>query len=133
DRSTVSQFCTKLTTLTQEQVDGGTSFRDACSRLKNELDAASLTWASYGDYDRKQFLRQCGATGVAYPFGPTHLNVKNLLALARAMNREVGMDIALAQLGLPLIGTHHRGVDDAQNIAAILAALLAALRSGENR
>src|SRR5438874_1629983 len=48
DRSTVSEFCTKLTTLTQEQVDGGTGFSEACSKLKNELDSASLTWASYG-------------------------------------------------------------------------------------
>ena len=32
--------------------------------------------------------------------------------------KEVGM--ALDKLGLPLEGTHHRGVDDAWNIAKIL-------------
>jgi len=31
-------------------------------------------------------------------------------------------------LGLPLEGTHHRGGDDAWNIAAILSALLLAMR-----
>jgi inhibitor of KinA sporulation pathway (predicted exonuclease) len=31
---------------------------------------------------------------------------------------------ALERLGLPLEGTHHRAVDDAWNIAAILSAIL---------
>ena len=30
ERSTVSPFCTQLTTLTQEQVDAGVTFADAC-------------------------------------------------------------------------------------------------------
>jgi inhibitor of KinA sporulation pathway (predicted exonuclease) len=38
------------------------------------------------------------------------------------------MDQALAVLGLPLEGTHHRGGDDAWNIAAILGHLLARAR-----
>jgi inhibitor of KinA sporulation pathway (predicted exonuclease) len=35
---------------------------------------------------------------------------------------------ALEMLGLPLEGTHHRGDDDAWNIAGILANLLAKLQ-----
>ena len=38
------------------------------------------------------------------------------------------MDEALRLLGLPLEGTHHRGGDDAWNIAAVLLALLPLLR-----
>jgi inhibitor of KinA sporulation pathway (predicted exonuclease) len=34
ERSTVSEFCTELTTLTQEQVDQGMSFAEACERLQ---------------------------------------------------------------------------------------------------
>jgi inhibitor of KinA sporulation pathway (predicted exonuclease) len=34
------------------------------------------------------------------------------------------MAAALAQLDLPLEGTHHRGIDDARNIAKILHHLL---------
>jgi inhibitor of KinA sporulation pathway (predicted exonuclease) len=36
----------------------------------------------------------------------------------------------LKRLGLPLEGTHHRGGDDARNIARIAAALLGAARGG---
>lgn len=124
ERSRVSRFCTELTTLTQEQVDEGMPFADACDALKTRFRSRQRTWASFGDYDRRQFERQCASTGVAYPFGATHLNVKNLLALARGLGYEVGLARALKLLGLPLEGTHHRGHDDAWNVAAVLAGLL---------
>lgn len=131
ERSKISPFCTELTTLTQEQVDEGVPFADACATLKRRFQTKDRTWASYGDYDRRQFESQCALCGVGYPFGPTHLNVKNLFALVHGLKREAGMDGALSLLGLPLEGTHHRGGDDAWNIARILASLLRRLRIGE--
>ena len=122
-RSTISPFCTGLTTLTQAQVDTGISFKEACALLKSKYLSKERTWASYGDYDRRQFERQCQDNQIGYPFGPTHLNVKNLFALIQGLPHEVGMAEALALLGLPLTGTHHRGGDDAWNIALILATL----------
>jgi inhibitor of KinA sporulation pathway (predicted exonuclease) len=123
-RSTVSPFCTQLTTLTQAQVDGGIAFSAACALLRSEYRARERVWASYGDYDRRQFERQCQALGVSYPFGPSHLNVSSLLALVHRQPHQLGMDAALALLHLPLEGTHHRGVDDAWNIAGLLSRLL---------
>lgn len=124
ERSRVSEFCTRLTTLTLEQVASGLMFADACRFLEDELGSRSATWASYGEYDRRQFRRQCEAYGVPYPFGETHLNVKNLFALIHALPREVGMAGALKLLDRPLFGTHHRAGDDARNIAGLLASLL---------
>src|SRR5829696_543 len=80
ERSTVSRYCTDLTTLTQELVEQGIAFDEACSRLKSEYLSRDRLWASYGDYDRLQFERQCLAMGIPYPFGPGHLNVKTLAA-----------------------------------------------------
>jgi inhibitor of KinA sporulation pathway (predicted exonuclease) len=127
-RSTVSAFCTQLTTLTQAQVSEGLSFAEACSILRREYDTKHRTWASYGDYDRRQFERQCREMGVENPFGTTHINVKNLFALVHQLPHEVGLDSALQQLNLPLEGTHHRGDDDAGNIAKILCLLLSRVR-----
>ena len=128
ERSTVSPFCTQLTTLTQEQVDAGISFSAACAMLKNDYSSRNRTWASYGDYDRRQFARQCEARQVANPLGASHINVKNLFALAYGLSHEIGMAGALERLSIPLEGTHHRGIDDAWNIAHILARLLAECR-----
>ena len=115
--SRVSEFCTSLTGLTQSEVDGGVSFADACARLVDEHEARTRGWASWGDYDRKQFTRQCEATGVEYPFGARHTNAKAVFA---GTGRQVGMAGALKAVGLPLEGRHHRGDDDSWNIAALV-------------
>lgn len=117
--SKVSEFCTKLTTLTQEQVDGGVDFDVACWQLIDKYDSMNSVWASYGDYDRNQFDRECRNKRIEYPFSSRHINVKNLFALIYRLHSEVGMPEALYKLGIPLEGTHHRGLDDALNIAKI--------------
>lgn len=127
-RSTVSDFCTRLTTLTADQLAGGITFTESCEILRREYQSRERVWASFGDYDRTMFQKQCEATGVPYPFGPRHLNVKTLFAIVRGLPHEIGMGEALDLMGVPLEGTHHRGGDDAWNIAGILAALLAKLR-----
>ena len=128
-RSRVSDFCNRLTTLTQEQVDRGITFTEACEILRREYQTRERLWASFGDYDRTMFHKQCEATGVPYPFGPRHLNVKTLFAISRGLPNEIGMSEALALMGVPLEGTHHRGDDDAWNIAGILAMLIGKLRA----
>ena len=128
-RSTVSPFCTALTTLTQADVEAGVPLAQACQALAQEYQAPARLWASYGDYDRRQFERNCSEFGIAYPFGPSHLNVKMLLAIALGLKQEVGMSAGLAALGLPLEGVHHRAGDDAWNIAAILTTILRQART----
>ena len=129
-RSKVSAFCTKLTTLTQAQVDGGVSLAEACDILVREYDGPSLTWVSFGDYDRTMLEKTCAARGVKSPLGKTHINVKNLFAVMRGLDHEVELKEALAMIGQPLVGTHHRGDDDAWNIAAVLASILSGAARG---
>lgn len=129
-KSRVSDFCTRLTTLTQEQVDQGIPFADAIEQLRREYSPADRTWASYGDYDRIQIQKQCEESGLAYPFGRSHINIKNLLAVSLNLPFEIGLDEAVKMLGLPMEGTHHRGHDDAWNIAAVLAAIFERTRRG---
>src|SRR5262249_38866620 len=121
--SRVSPFCTQLTTLTQAQVDQGVPFAAACRSLEEHYRTRQRTWASYGDYDRRQFRRQCQREGVRYPFGPTHLNVKNLCALLAGLEYEVSLAQALDRYGRRFEGTPHRGVDDAWNIAGLVLQL----------
>lgn len=123
DRSKVSEFCTKLTTLTQEQVAGGVSLDAACNYLRTIYKSHERTWLSWGDYDRTMFERCCGQQGIKYPFGPRHINLKNLIAVLHNLPKEVGMPDGLELLALPFKGTHHRGVDDVANIANIFVAV----------
>nr|MBK7069866.1 exonuclease domain-containing protein [Deltaproteobacteria bacterium] len=79
-----------------------------------------MLFASWGAYDRTQFEQDCRHHRVAWPFGPDHLNLKAQLSERRGSSRRFGMAQALRVAGLPLAGTHHRGIDDARNIARLL-------------
>jgi inhibitor of KinA sporulation pathway (predicted exonuclease) len=129
ESSQVSPFCTALTTIEPGMLAGAPPLADAVRVLKREFKTKDRLWASWGDYDRRQFERSCAESGTAYPFGPGHLNVKTLFATARALEREVALDGAFAILGWQMEGTHHRGADDAWNIARVLADLYAKLRA----
>lgn len=124
ENSVVSEFCTKLTTITQDMVDNGISFSHACDILKQKYLSKQRVWTSWGNYDKNQFEEQCKAYKVEYPFGSNHINLKTLFSVLRKLPHEVGMAKALELLNIPLKGTHHRGVDDAKNIADIFIELL---------
>lgn len=125
--SRVSPFCTQLTTITQEMVDTeGVTLKEAFEYLVNELGSKSVSWASYGEYDKHMVRRQCGVFGLEYPFGETHTNVKTMFKeLYKRHQGNYGMATAYkAVFGKPIEGTHHRGGDDAKNIGIMLGALL---------
>ncbi|MFF7331650.1 exonuclease domain-containing protein [Streptomyces sp. NPDC090306] len=122
-RSRVSEFCTELTGLTQHEVDRGVTFAQACRLLAAEHRAGARPWASWGDYDRHQFTRQCRAAPAPYPFGRHHTNAKAVFTQAYGLRKRPGMAQALEMAGLRLEGRHHRGEDDAWNIAALVLLL----------
>lgn len=122
--SIVSDYCTTLTSLTQFQVETGLTYSKACGVINDKYKGRSRPWGSWGNYDRIQIGTQCKERGVIYPFGATHLDIKNLFTLKKRHPREVGMAKALKILNIELEGKHHRGDDDAFNTAKILIELL---------
>jgi inhibitor of KinA sporulation pathway (predicted exonuclease) len=119
--SSCSSYCTNLTGWTDDKlVAVKRSFSDACNILTTLYNSRRRAWASWGDYDRMQFERDCNRKQVAYPFGPTHINLKNMFAIRHGLPQEIGMKAALDKISMLLEGQHHSGVDDARNVARIL-------------
>jgi inhibitor of KinA sporulation pathway (predicted exonuclease) len=52
------------------------------------------------------------------------MNLKKRFSATLGEATRYGMSSALERVGLPLTGTHHRGIDDARNIAKLLPYLL---------
>lgn len=129
-RSQISPFCHQLTSITSHMVENAQPLASAVEILKTEYHCQGRLFASWGDYDRGQFQRNCDHYNLPYPFGPTHLNVKNLFSVAFGLPKELEIDTAFAHLGLKMEGTHHRGVDDAWNIAQLFCLLLKRMRRG---
>lgn len=125
EQSEVSPFCTSLTGIVQQDLHNGVTFAHACKTLRAEWGTDVVPWASWGDYDRNQFIRQCRQMGVEYPFGSEHTNAKRKFADSHSLRRPVGMARALDIAGLMLEGRHHRGDDDSWNIAALVLHLIA--------
>jgi inhibitor of KinA sporulation pathway (predicted exonuclease) len=126
ERSRVSFYCTELTTLTQERLDHeGLRFHEAVEIVKALYGSKDRAWTSWGNYDRKMFQQQCRERGVPYPFSQHHLNASRLFGEQEARTRKgIGMARALDMTGIRLDGTHHRGEDDAWNVAGMIAYLV---------
>lgn len=125
-RPVLTAFCTQLTTIRQEDVDEAPLFPEALAAL-----VAWLRWrvrfASWGAYDRNQMRLDASRHGVDLPSWIVRdaLNVKEAFA-ERMRCRRMGVAGALRLVGLDLEGTHHRGIDDARNIARLLPHALGA-------
>lgn len=118
--SIMSPFIIKLTGLTQEDVNKGIPFSDACNKLSKEFGTRNRIWASWGDYDRNHFIRDAEFYDARYPFGPRHINAKTLFSLVNGLTKEIGLLKALDYYDFEFKGTQHRGHDDAFNIAKVL-------------
>lgn len=122
-RPTLTPFCKQLIGITQEEVDQAPLFPVAARALQafvNEVAASDTVWMSWGAYDHKQLTRDAQRHGIAMPLVMPHQNAKRLFAKAQRIGKEVGMVRACALTGLRLEGQHHRGLDDAVNIARLM-------------
>lgn len=126
----LTEFCTKLTTITQPDVANAPRFPEALASLARFIGDREVLFCSWGDYDRRQFEQDAKFHKVALPFGEKHLNVKKQFSTALGEETRYGMAGALRRVGLQLEGTHHRGIDDARNIARLLPWVLGRERVG---
>jgi inhibitor of KinA sporulation pathway (predicted exonuclease) len=129
----LTPFCTKLTSITQGDVDNTSPFVDVFARFLAECwDDTSLlvTWGDFDvhilvtEYGRHRFeLEVKGILTFPIP-NDRHINAKQAVAEALQVRRR-GVSAMLTHLGLPFEGRHHRGIDDAQNIWKIVKVVLA--------
>jgi inhibitor of KinA sporulation pathway (predicted exonuclease) len=117
---TLTPFCMRLTTIRQADVDAAPRFAEALAKLRAFIGKRAVRLASWGAYDRDQLARDARRHGVALPFGAGHLNIKEAFARLAGEGRGLGTVAALRRVGLAFEGTHHRGIDDARNIARLL-------------
>ncbi len=124
----VTDFCTKLTTITQTQTDQGKSLQEVLKLNKIWLKDNKLEksiFVTCGDWDLK----------TALPFNTKFLNIEYPDYLKKWCNlkvifeekynkKGVGMSGMLFHLNLDLDGIQHRGIDDAANIAKICKNLI---------
>ena len=117
----LSEFCTKLTSIEQNQVDRAYSFPRAAQEFQDWIksDDDSYTLISWGKYDKDQLISDCNLHNIEPDWVYSHYNLKPAYSRLRGLNTEFGLKRAIKQEGFEFTGVHHRAISDAENLAKI--------------
>jgi inhibitor of KinA sporulation pathway (predicted exonuclease) len=117
----LTPFCTTLTSIRQSDVDSAPTFPGVVQQFKKWLyQHYGFVFASWGDYDFNQLQQDCDFHQVPYPISAPHVNLKLRFAQRQELTKKPGLGDAVRLAGLDFLGSHHRGIDDARNIARLL-------------
>jgi 3'-5' exoribonuclease 1 len=105
--------------ITQEDVDNAADLKTVINEFLDWKGDATLY--SWGGYDKTQISKDMVQADLEHRLKEVedHYNLKRLHAKWNGLKKEMGMSGALRLEGINLDGTHHRGIDDALNIAKI--------------
>ena len=125
----LSDFCTELTTITQENVDAAPTFKAAFKQFTDFLyetgEYCTYKFCAWGNFDADMIATECKRINRTSPFSDT-LNLKvKLLNQYNFTNAHAGnLDKACQALGHSWEGAHHRAIVDAQNTAKLMQIML---------
>ncbi|NVZ19641.1 exonuclease domain-containing protein [Pseudomonas costantinii] len=121
----LTDFCKQLTSIQQADVDSAGTYVEVGEELGAFLARyPNAAWASWGDYDARQLERD--AEFAACPSllaGLQHFNVRKWHK-GLYDNQPKGLKQTVESMELVWMGTYHRGIDDARNVASIVKEML---------
>jgi inhibitor of KinA sporulation pathway (predicted exonuclease) len=117
----LSDFCTKLTGIKQADVDAAPSVYDVFPAFDEWIrKQAPSHWGSWGAYDRSQLAQDCKHFAIASPIDMPYINLRTVFG-NHTVGRKRGLANSMIIADIPLAGVHHRAMDDARNIAALIS------------
>lgn len=118
---TLTNFCTELTGIAQETVDGAQTFGMAIENYRTWLASFTdmVAWCSWGNYDKGQLELDYARHNVTdLHMNLPHFNLKNMFGEA-VQQKRMGLGRAIKYVGAKFEGRAHSGVDDAINISRL--------------
>lgn len=120
----LTPFCTQLTSIAQSDVDAAAGIEEVVAAFQDWLKPYRLTaWGSWGNYDRRQIQQDCEYHGLPFPLTAPHVNLKDRFTKRLKLPRRPGLRKALQTADMEFVGTPHRAIDDARNIARLMPLL----------
>ncbi len=117
----LTPFCTALTSITQEMVDKAPSYGEAIGDFSQWVaDYPKFVFCAWGDFDRRQIRYECKRHGLSNPIQTTCLNLRTMFGRSQDLPGLFNLNESLKMANLEFTGVHHRGIDDARNIAKLL-------------
>lgn len=124
----LTEFCTRLTGISQDSVDSAELFPEAMLSLMlwlrhhNVSNASQFIWYSWGKFDRHQLAMDCERHHIENHFWSNH---RNLARYVSKITGHRGRERAMTHLGIVFEGRRHDGLSDAVNAAKFIPFLIA--------
>lgn len=123
----LSTFIKNLTSITQEQVDGGKSLKEVMKDLdkwlrKHGTFRQPVCWG----IDAEILREECKVNGIKWQYGNGYMNVKTVFQMhmeQQGKHHGGGLALSMQSMDMTFAGIEHRAVTDAINTARIYVEL----------
>jgi 3'-5' exoribonuclease 1 len=122
----LSAFCQELTTIRQEDVSRAAIFPEVIEAFQDwaEIFDEDYVLCSWGNFDKKMLIQDCRLHHLEFDWTDPHINLKRQYQEIRRLRKPRGLKSAVNAEGFDFTGTHHRGLDDAENLVKIFVKYL---------
>lgn len=117
----ITPFCTRLTHITQEDVQDAPLFRDVLTAIDTQLlKKYPAVFASWTDFDWKQLRRESLKKDAPFPFSSTSIDLQKKFKQKQQDKQLRSVRKALEHVGLEFAGVEHSAKADAYNTARLV-------------
>ncbi len=122
----LSSFCQELTSIRQEDVERARLFPNVAEDFQDwaEMWDEDYVLCSWGEFDQKMLINDCKLHKIDYDWTAPHINLKDQYREIKRLKQPRGLKAVVEAEGYDFVGTHHRGIDDAKNLALIFTKYL---------
>lgn len=117
----LSSFCTRLTTITQSDVDRAKTFPRVVEDFKDWIDIYDTDYVlcAWGEFDIRMLERDCKLHKLETDWLNSHTNIKEQYRILKKLDKGTGLKKTTKHEGFEFTGKHHRAISDAENLAKI--------------
>jgi 3'-5' exoribonuclease 1 len=116
----LSDFCKKLTSITQQDIDKAKTYPSVCQDFMDWIDLEEdYCLVSWGKYDKEQLRSDCVLHKLEYDWLDYHCNLKAAYKTLKRETHEQGLKKVVKNEGFEFTGIHHRAISDAENMAKV--------------
>ncbi|MEN0005516.1 MAG: 3'-5' exonuclease [Bacteroidota bacterium] len=117
----LSYYCQNLTGIEQAQVNRAPKYPAVIEAFQDwaEIYEEDYVLCSWGNFDRRQLIQDCKLHKMEYDWVEEHINIKQQYKEIKRKHRVRGLRATVESEGFEFTGEHHRGIDDAENLAKI--------------
>lgn len=122
----LSAFCQELTTIEQTDIDRARYFPDVIEEFQDwaEIFEEDYLLCSWGGFDKRMLISDCELHDMDADWVEPHINLRKQYQEIKRLSKPRGLKKAVEMEGFDFTGTHHRGIDDAENLARIFVKYL---------